>query len=43
MAGIMEAVKKAAAQANQGGATAPAVKVSDSSSLSANSSSGVKH
>jgi len=40
MAGILEAVKKAAKQASTGQATAPKVQVSDSSSLSANSSSG---
>ena len=41
MAGILEAVKKAAEQAGTGQAAAPKVQVADSSSLNANSSSGV--
>ena len=40
MAGILDAVKKAAAQASDETTTAPTVQVADSSSLTANSSSG---
>ena len=40
MAGILDAVKKAAAQAGNDATPAPKVQVSDSSSLTANSSSG---
>ena len=41
MSSILEAVKKAAEQAGSGQAAAPKVSVANSSSLNANSSSGV--